>query len=164
MKPRLLLLLGLAVGYAMALIAAMSSSFTSCCLGAQNPAASTPIIEAQLAEPISPAGPGCVEVRFHDGTTILLVVDTGSPNSYFEKSLEPRLGKCLGTESFGWSFFTNQLARTYRTPELYIGGTLLVMPKSIWVVDSLPNLPNFPSAARVVGVLGMDCLTNYCLQ
>src|SRR5207244_10946810 len=41
-------------------------------------------------------------LRLETGEELLFVVDTGSPCTVFDKSLEPKLGKRLGTTKVKW--------------------------------------------------------------
>ena len=44
-----------------------------------------------------------VTLRLQSGEELPFLVDTGSPMTVLDKSLEPQLGKCLGTETL-WNF------------------------------------------------------------
>ncbi len=80
------------------------------------------------------------------------IVDTGSPGSLLPKSLEPKLGKRVGTRAFRTLDGARETAHLYATPKLYLGRTALVTAATIGTWGSSS------------GVLGMDCLRHYCIQ
>jgi len=89
-----------------------------------------------------------VTLRLEDGEELPFMLDTGASATTFDKSLEPKLGKCLGTTvTTGWS--GKGKAKLYAAPKLYLGNTRLMTGHEI-VIGS--------------GVLGMDCLKHYCIQ
>jgi len=45
-----------------------------------------------------------VTLRMEDGEELLFIVDTGCRNTTFDKSIESKLGKCLGTKNSKWAF------------------------------------------------------------
>ena len=99
-------------------------------------------------------------LRLKSGERLPFVVDTGSPITVFDKSLEPKLGPSLATGTF-WHFGAKILADIYAAPELYSGNTRLVTSTNIWAFKlDLPSCDGVP----VMGILGMDVLGNYCIQ
>ena len=99
-----------------------------------------------------------VTLRLEGGQELPLVIDTGSSWTLFDKSLEKKLGRRLGTETLSsWSGRTE--ATAYSAPKVCLGGTALVVEKAL--ACNLKRLKS-PSSAR--GVLGMDCLEHYCIQ
>lgn len=101
-----------------------------------------------------------VDVRLESGQALPFIVDTGSPYTVFDKSLEPELGKRLSTRSLmNWG--TKYNAGVYATPRLYLGTTPLPTGNRCYTLD----VARFsPEGRRAVGVLGMDCLHHYCVQ
>lgn len=94
-----------------------------------------------------------VTLRLDDGEELPFLLDTGASGTVLDKSLEPKLGKQLGTEpSNSWG--GKGKANTYAAPKLYIGDTPLLTGNKVWTTDL-----NHPS-----GILGMDCLKHYCVQ
>jgi hypothetical protein len=94
-----------------------------------------------------------VKVHLVSGEEFPCAVDTGSPTSLFPKSLEPKLGKRLGTRRFSTLDSSNgETEHLYAAPKLYLGNTPLVIGSRIGTWDSS------------MGVLGMDCLRHYCIQ
>jgi Aspartyl protease len=108
---------------------------------------------------------GCklsVMIRLESGEELPFFIDTGSPTTVFDKSLEPKLGQRLGEAAF--TNFGNKLTGGfYKTPKLYLGGTLL-MTTSIGII----TLDGKPAAIKfgrpIMGILGMDVLEHYCIQ
>jgi hypothetical protein len=105
-----------------------------------------------------------VTLRLEDGQELPFLVDTGSPLTLFDKSLEPKLGKRLGTmtiNSLNGDKQQGQQGGRYAAPKLYFGNTLLVTGRRIVTHD-------FGGSSRtnssVMGILGMDCLRHYCIQ
>lgn len=100
-----------------------------------------------------------VPLRLENGEELPFMVDTGSPITVFDKTLEPKLGKRIksGTMSMGW---TKQKCGVYAAPKLYFGNTLLITGSNILTYD-------FKQAERhagYLGILGMDCMKHYCIQ
>lgn len=107
---------------------------------------------------------GLLLVTFHlaDGKKLPLVLDTGSPWTAFDKSLEPKLGRRLDTGTL-WNFGVEQEIGAYAAPQLYLGKILLRMTGTNVVTFNRKKLADhdwFP----FMGFLGMDVLRNYCLQ
>ena len=103
-----------------------------------------------------------VMVRLGDGAELPFLVDTGSPMTLLDKSLEPRLGPCLGTDTL-WNFGARYHANRYAAPRLYLGNTRLVTDSNALTSDFLQKT-SAGTDQRVLGVLGMDCLQHYCIQ
>ena len=105
-----------------------------------------------------------VTLRLEDGEELPFVVDTGSPLTHFDKSLEPKLGKRLHTGTF-WNFGTGHEAGFYAAPRLYLGSTRLVTGSRSIAVDfkQLSSAASFADH-HILGILGMDCLRHYCIQ
>src|SRR5437667_12465888 len=102
-----------------------------------------------------------VTLRLETGEELLFVVDTGSPCTFLDKSLEPKLGKRLGTMKVKWPGGKGS-GSLHRAPKLYLDRTELLTAPRVLTVDltPLPLLPGRP----VGGILGMDCLRHYCVQ
>jgi hypothetical protein len=94
-----------------------------------------------------------VTLRLEDGEELPFLVDTGATATVLDKSLEPKLGKRLGTgTSNGWD--GKGKASSYAAPKLYFGRTRLLTGDRVWTAD----------LDHRSGILGMDCLQHYCLQ
>jgi hypothetical protein len=101
-----------------------------------------------------------VTLSLEDGEELLFILDTGSVQTTLHRSLEPKLGKRLGTRKSRWAFYENDGGNgIYPAPKLYLSGTPLVLGPRVETADLKPH-----SDPRVRGVLGMDCLRHYCLQ
>jgi hypothetical protein len=90
------------------------------------------------------------------------MVDTGSPMLVLDKSLEPDLGPCLGTDTL-WNFGARYEASRYAAPKLYLGDTPLITDSNALASDFVGKMSSRPGRP-VMGVLGMDCLQRYCVQ
>ncbi len=102
-----------------------------------------------------------VPLHLRTGEKLLFAVDTGSPVTILDTSVEEQLGTCLGTEAFpAYWHGTNLSSRIYPAPELRFDGIPLRTGKQVFVTDLNLIWPN----RSVSGILGMDCLRNYCLQ
>lgn len=102
-----------------------------------------------------------VTVRLAEGEKLPLLLDTGSPWTMLDRSLEPKLGKRLDTGTF-WNFGTEQEVGVYAVPKMYLGNVPLAMTHTNVVTFDGKKLADhwFP----FMGILGMDVLRNYCLQ
>lgn len=101
-----------------------------------------------------------VPVRLASGEELPFILDTGS-GTCFDKSFEPNLGKPLGTETVqSWGVKTK--VNVFATPKLYMGGAPLLTRPQVVTYD----LARFSRGLHtsVKGMLGIDCLRNYCIQ
>jgi hypothetical protein len=101
-----------------------------------------------------------VKLRLENGPELLFVVDTGMPMTVVDKSLEPLIGKRLGTTGFTYAWGRKVTSGLYNAPKLYLGGTPLLTGD--WVLtDDLKRLNSNPP---IMGILGTDVLRHYCIQ
>jgi hypothetical protein len=103
-----------------------------------------------------------VTIRLDDGTQLPFVLDTGCPTTCLDQSLESKLGKRLRTKTL-WAFGARSQIGVYPAPGLYLGKTLLTQSGNGIVTYDCSQM----SAAvghPIMGILGMDILTNYCIQ
>ena len=101
-------------------------------------------------------------LRLESGEALPFVVDTGSPITLLDKSLEPKLGKRLETMTFSLPAGGEQESGVYAAPGLCLGGALLVTDA---YVETYPfHRLSALSHQHVMGVLGVDCLRHYCIQ
>lgn len=100
-------------------------------------------------------------LHLESGEELLLAVDTGLTHTVLDKSLEPILGKRLGTRRISWAGERKTTAGVYKAPKLYLGNTALLTGDRI-LTDDVSSLP-FPGRPQR-GILGMDCLRHYCIQ
>lgn len=107
------------------------------------------------------------------------------PATILDESLDSILGKCLGTNQFGYRWFGKESVRSYKAPKLYLGGVKLLTSDRVRKGARVYNAPRlycghaqlatddhiltfdlgtiFPNHS-VMGILGMDCLKHYCIQ
>ncbi len=107
-----------------------------------------------------------ITLRLADGEKLPFLVDSGSPATLFDKSLEPKLGKRLDTGTL-WDFGASQDLGVYVAPKLYLGNVLLTMAgTNVGTIDlrKLFSHGNDSVNTSVMGILGMDILGNYCIQ
>lgn len=102
-----------------------------------------------------------VTLRLGDGEKLPFLVDSGSPWTLFDKSLEPKLGKRLDTGIF-WNFGARQDLGVYPAPKLYLGNVLLMTGTNVGTYD--PRRLKSHGKLFFMGILGMDVLGHYCVQ
>jgi hypothetical protein len=101
-----------------------------------------------------------VMLHLENGKELLFIADTGTTGAVLDKSLEPILGKRLGTRKANYPFYGKVTANVYKAPKLYLGSTCLATGNRI-LTDDLSRLS---SDRPIMGILGMDCLRHYCIQ
>ena len=103
-----------------------------------------------------------VMLHLANGEKIPFVVDTGSPATFFNKTLEPKLGKRLDSGIF-WNFGVNQDLGVYAAPKLYLENVLLTMAgTNVGTIDA--QKMSSQGGVPFMGILGIDVLGNYCIQ
>jgi hypothetical protein len=110
-----------------------------------------------------------VMLHLKDGKELLFAVDTGMPITTLDSSLESKLGKCIGTNQYDYVWYGKAENRVYTAPKLYLANTRLVTGKWVFTDDLsrkfiTENSSGTDADRRVWGILGMDCLENYCIQ
>jgi hypothetical protein len=103
-----------------------------------------------------------VTLRLESGEELPFMVDTGSPVTILDKSLEPKLGQCLGAHTL-WNFGVEYEASEYAAPKLYLGRAPLVTDSNVFTSDYVAKISS-GTGRPILGVLGMDCLRHYCIQ
>jgi hypothetical protein len=103
-----------------------------------------------------------VTPRLESGEELPLVVDTGASGTMIDKSLEPKLGKPLGT-AMSQSWGVKKTNDIYAAPKLYMGATALLMTGPGIVTDDCQKLSS-DAGRPIMGILGMDVLGHYCIQ
>jgi len=103
-----------------------------------------------------------VTLRLESGEELPFIVDTGSPFTIFDKSMEPKLGKRLGQSTL-WNFGSKSEGGFYAAPMLYLGDTPL-QKTSKYILTSDFKAMSAKAGRPILGVLGMDCLEHYCVQ
>ncbi|MGH7952308.1 MAG: retropepsin-like aspartic protease [Limisphaerales bacterium] len=107
-------------------------------------------------------GPLIVTVRLENGEKLPMMVDTGCPFTTLDKSLEPKLGKCVSPYTI-WMWGVKTESGLYGAPKLYLGNTLLKMTGPYVAVYDFKQISN-ETGYRIMGFLGMDVLEHYCIQ
>jgi hypothetical protein len=103
-----------------------------------------------------------VTLRLESGEELPFLVDTGAPMTILDKSLAPRLGKCLGTHTL-WNFGVQYESNEYAAPKLYLGNVPLITDCNALTSDYLAKMSS-GTGRPIMGILGMDCLRHYCVQ
>lgn len=93
-----------------------------------------------------------IELHLDTGDDFRFEVDTGSSMTFLPASIEPKLGKRLGTRTVQ-GLDGEEKHRIYAAPKVFLGNTQLKTGSRVAIWKS-----------EKVGVLGMDCLRNYCVQ
>jgi hypothetical protein len=102
-----------------------------------------------------------VTLRTQCGKELPLVVDTGTPVTVLDSSIEPELGNRVGTGDFSFPIGKRE-SGVHPAPQLYLASALL--PKLPFICTSdLKELPSL-SGHPIKGVLGMDILNHFCVQ
>jgi hypothetical protein len=101
-----------------------------------------------------------IKLRSENGKDLFFAVDTGSPYTILDVSLEPDLGKSTGIRWLHYGWFSNVFAHKYKSPKLYSGNTCLLLGDSV----ATDNVNEKLLGRHVAGILGMDCLRHYCVQ
>ena len=130
-----------------------------------------PRVTAQIALPAEqPLNPGAgkgdfiyLTLRVNNHQDALFILDTGSSLTLVDNSLVPELGESLGKRASTDGITGQQEELSfYRAPEMFLGETRLQTDPVVSVTDMALLRQN--THRLVMGILGMDCLENYCLQ
>jgi hypothetical protein len=132
----------------------------------------TPPNQPALPSPTSfNLGAGCghvlfLNLRMEDGEERLFCVDTGGALTVLDKSLEAKLGKSVGHKKINLAWVENGKwkAKKYKSPKLYLGATQLQLGEHVYTGDITRLLDHGARGRPLAGILGMDCLQNYCIQ
>lgn len=103
-----------------------------------------------------------VTIRLESGEKLPLVVDTGSPATCLDKSLEPKLGQRANTGSF-LNFGVKHDTDIYVSPKIFLGKTQLEMTGPYIVAYDCKEM-SADAGRPIMGILGMDVLEHYCIQ
>ncbi len=116
--------------------------------------------------PINPeagrGGPLVVPVRLESGEELPFFVDTGTSSTFLDKSLEPKLGKPIDTANFQ-SWGRKKKVNVYAAPKLYLGGVPLRLSSPGILTDDCQHWGSL-AGRPTMGMLGIDCLRQYCIQ
>lgn len=103
-----------------------------------------------------------VKIRLDTGDEGLFLLDSGTTEVILDHSIVAKLKKHSGTVSAG-HFATDIKVSLYTAPQLFLGDTPLILSRKIVVATDLKKL-SFLGGDHLLGVLGLNCLANYCLQ
>jgi hypothetical protein len=101
-------------------------------------------------------------LKMTNGQELLFVVDTGAPATLLDQSMESKLEKACDDTGNIDAIGKHVKSGVYKTPKLLLGNVPLLTGSNCFVFpcDSLSRW----AGRKVMGILGMDCLCNYCLQ
>lgn len=101
-----------------------------------------------------------LKLRLGTGNEFPCLLDTGSSVTILNPSLAPWLGASLGSHRLGRPLQgATKRENVFQAPDLYLGGVKLRTGPTVLTGDTF-GTPTCP----IQGVLGMDCLSNYCIQ
>ena len=104
-----------------------------------------------------------VTMRMENGEKLLFVVDNGCPITALDESLAPGLGKMVKTRVADFVMVSGRTRlRGYRAPKLYLGEVALATDKLVWTTDL--TMLRKGTRRPVMGIIGADCLGQYCVQ
>lgn len=106
-----------------------------------------------------PGGWLAVKVHLETGEEVVFIVDSGSPVTIVDDSLAPKLGKRVGAKPVTFVGRKQQRAEIYAAPKLLLGNVPLL---SGGYVACTPLPKKFKKHFQ--GILGMDCLQDFCIQ
>lgn len=148
------------------MLSGSSSAFLACLIlsfgGAFATAAPLPA-EVALNKDAGRMGWWLLPLKMTNGQELLFMVDTGCPITLLDPSLTSKLEKSFdGTLIFNNNLGNRGKSAFYKTPKLLLGGVPLLTGSNCF---SFPCdvLSRF-SHQKVAGMIGMDCLINYCVQ
>jgi len=102
----------------------------------------------------------CLRVQGEHGEKWRFLVDSGSPITIFDRSLRNKLGPAIGVEPVQYAWSGSGMLQVHPAPRLFLNGTLLLTGPHVWSDD----LHRVWSGRGIQGILGLDCLRNYCVQ
>ena len=134
-----------------------------CVMVLSSRAATPPKLPAEMPINHGAGRGGCliVPVRLEGGEEMPFVLDTGSTGTLVDKSLEPKLGKRLGTTTIH-SWGTSRELPVFAAPRLYLGGVPLNIGDRV-ISDDCKRMSS-DSGPPIMGMLTIDCLRQYCIQ
>ncbi len=121
--------------------------------------------EQTIGETVGRGDPLVLRLRLlgrQEETIVTFLVDTGSHVTILDRSFERLLGSRLGKQRLNRVFSGRGVehANAYAAPRLYLGNVQLLTGPTVLTCKLAASGNNGPCEA----VLGMDCLTHYCVQ
>jgi hypothetical protein len=101
-----------------------------------------------------------ITLNLEGGEQLLLTVDTGCPDTVLSKTLESKLGECLGTKKASYGLYGRRRVGIYHAPKLYLDNVQILTGDHV-LTDDLATMSGNPA---IMGILGIDCLKHYCVQ
>ncbi len=102
----------------------------------------------------------CLRLQGERGEKWRFLVDSGSPITIFNRALRPKLGPVLGTEPVQYAWSGDAVLQVHNAPRIFLNNTLLLTGPRVWSDDLRRVWPG----RGVDGILGLDCLRQYCVQ
>ena len=102
----------------------------------------------------------CLRLQGESGEKWRFLVDSGSPITIFDRSLRGKLGAPVGVETIQYAWSGSAELQVHTAPRLFLNGTLLLTGPRVWSDD----LRRVWAGRGIEGILGLDCLQNYCAQ
>jgi len=102
-------------------------------------------------------------LRLEGGEPLPFIFDSGAPYTCVDKSFASRLGTCFGVYPFEM-LGSKQKAGVYAVPKLDLGIVPLIIDTDSCVVSFDFTWLSKEAGRPVMGILGMDCIKNYCVQ
>lgn len=103
--------------------------------------------------------PIALKLRIGHETDALFLVDTGCSKTTLDASFEPSLGPCLRKEWVVNLEGGTKRQKVFAAPKLYLGNARLFPGETV-----LTGKVCGPDNCPYNGILGMDCLSKYCIQ
>jgi hypothetical protein len=102
----------------------------------------------------------CLRLQGDRGEKWRFLVDSGSPITIFDQSLRRKLGPVLATEPVDYAWSGAAVLEVHNAPRLFLNNTLLLTGPKVWSDDLRHVWPG----RGIQGILGLDCLRQYCVQ
>jgi hypothetical protein len=102
-----------------------------------------------------------VPIQLPNGQEARFLLDTGSPITLIDRSLRPLLG-AKGERLKVTVWGKKKSGRFYAAPKLKLNGVELALEPLVASYDFTDLSVDTP--APITGIIGMDCLSKYCLQ
>jgi hypothetical protein len=102
----------------------------------------------------------CLSLQGDRGEPWRFLVDSGSPITIFDQSLRPKLGPPIGAEPVQYAWSGSAVLQVHNAPRVFLSNTLLLTGSHVWSDDLRRVWPG----RGIEGILGLDCLRNYCVQ
>jgi hypothetical protein len=102
----------------------------------------------------------CLRLQNERGETWRFLVDSGSPMTICDRSVQRKLAAAIGVEQVQYAWAGAAALAVHPAPRLFLNNTLLLTGPRVWSDDLRRVWPG----RGVQGILGFDCLRQYCIQ